>query len=242
MMSGKRIALAASAGLMGAVALAGVAVLAEIAAFSSRFEEGPADAAVVLGAAVFDAAPSPVFEERIRHGVALYKAGKVRMLVMTGGLGPGDRATEAEAARRWSLAQGGAAGGHRGGDALAHHPGEPGLRPADPGAARTQDGAAGERSAAHAPVGVHRPAARDRGRAFAHAHHPLHRLAELDLVPRGRGLLPGALPGIRALLKRRSKGFQGDSKVISGGFQGRSKNGPRAFQGRSNGMSGAFQG
>jgi uncharacterized SAM-binding protein YcdF (DUF218 family) len=106
MMSGKRIALAASAGLLGAVALAGLAVLAEIAAFSSRFEEGPADAAVVLGAAVFDAAPSPVFEERIRHGVALYKAGKVRMLVMTGGLGPGDRATEAEAARQWSLAQG----------------------------------------------------------------------------------------------------------------------------------------
>jgi uncharacterized SAM-binding protein YcdF (DUF218 family) len=106
MMSGKRIAVAVLAGLMGAVVLSGLAVLAEIAAFSSRFEEGPADAAVVLGAAVFGAVPSPVFEERIRHGVALYKAGKVRMLVMTGGLGPGDQATEAEAARLWSLAQG----------------------------------------------------------------------------------------------------------------------------------------
>ena len=106
MMSAKRIAVAVPAGLVGAVVLSGLAVLAEIAAFSSRFEEGPADAAVVLGAAVFGAAPSPVFEERIRHGVALYKAGKVRMLVMTGGLGPGDRATEAEAARLWSLAQG----------------------------------------------------------------------------------------------------------------------------------------
>jgi uncharacterized SAM-binding protein YcdF (DUF218 family) len=106
MMSGRRAAAAVAAGLLGALALSGLAVLADIAAFSSRFEEGPADAAIVLGAAVFDEVPSPVFEERIRHGVSLYKAGKVRMLVMTGGLGPGDRATEAEAARRWSLARG----------------------------------------------------------------------------------------------------------------------------------------
>ena len=106
MMSAKRIAIAVSAGLLGALALSGLAVLADIAAYSSRFEDGPADAAVVLGAAVVGQTPSPVFEERIRHGVALYKAGRVRMLVMTGGLGPGDQATEAEAARRWSLAQG----------------------------------------------------------------------------------------------------------------------------------------
>jgi len=103
---GQRIAMALPLGLLGAVVLLGLGVLADIAAFSSRFEDGPADAAVVLGAAVFDEVPSPVFEERIRHAVSLYKAGRVRMLVMTGGLGPGDRATEAEAARRWSLARG----------------------------------------------------------------------------------------------------------------------------------------
>ena len=103
---GQRIATALPLGLLGAVVLLGLAVLADIAAFSSRFEDGPADAAVVLGAAVFDEVPSPVFEERIRHAVSLYKAGRVRMLVMTGGLGAGDQATEAEAARVWSLAQG----------------------------------------------------------------------------------------------------------------------------------------
>ncbi len=86
--------------------LAAVGFMVEIVLFSTRSDLGPADAAVVLGAAVYGTAPSPVFEERIRHGVALYKAGKVRMLVMTGGLGPGDQATEAEAARLWSLAQG----------------------------------------------------------------------------------------------------------------------------------------
>ena len=106
MMSAQRIAIAAPAGLLAALALAGLAVLAEIAAYSVQFEDGPSDAAIVLGAAVFGEAPSPVFEERIRHGVALYKAGRVRMLVMTGGLGGGERVTEAEAARRWSMARG----------------------------------------------------------------------------------------------------------------------------------------
>jgi uncharacterized SAM-binding protein YcdF (DUF218 family) len=78
----------------------------EIAVFAQRSSNGPADAAVVLGAAVFGDKPSPVFEERIRHAVNLYKGGQVRTLVMTGGMGPGDRLTEAEAARQWSLGQG----------------------------------------------------------------------------------------------------------------------------------------
>lgn len=114
MMSGKRMAVAVSVGLLSALVLTGLAVLAEIVVYShqgrdeaaSRGEAATADAAVVLGAAVVDRVPSPVFAERIRHGVALYKAGRVRMLVMTGGLGAGDRLTEAEAARDWSLAQG----------------------------------------------------------------------------------------------------------------------------------------
>jgi vancomycin permeability regulator SanA len=75
------------------------AILAEVAFYSTRSSDGAADAAIVLGAAVYTDSPSPVFEERIRHGVALYKAGRVRLLVMTGGRDPGDRLSEAEAAR-----------------------------------------------------------------------------------------------------------------------------------------------
>ncbi|WP_262028656.1 YdcF family protein [Microvirga sp. Mcv34] len=80
--------------------------LAEVAVYASFSDDRPADAAIILGAAVAEDRPSPVFEERIRHAVALYKAGRVRMLIATGGLGPGDKVTEAEAAQRWSLAQG----------------------------------------------------------------------------------------------------------------------------------------
>lgn len=90
--------------------LAGTIAVGEIVLFGQRSDAGAADAALVLGAAVMGATPSPVFEERIRHAVALYQAGQVKRLVMTGGLGPGDRLTEAEAARDWSIAHGVPAG------------------------------------------------------------------------------------------------------------------------------------
>jgi uncharacterized SAM-binding protein YcdF (DUF218 family) len=89
------------------VVLAVIAGLfAEVAVYASHTDPGPADAAIVLGAAVYGKAPSPVFAERIRHGVALRKAGTVRMLVMTGGLAQGDRKSEADAARDLALAEG----------------------------------------------------------------------------------------------------------------------------------------
>ena len=98
------------AGLIGLVLLAVLVTLAEIVWYGTRSDPHPADAAIVLGAAVYRSVPSPVFEERIRHAVGLYRAGRVRKLLMTGGLSPGDRLSEAEAARDWSIAQGVPAG------------------------------------------------------------------------------------------------------------------------------------
>lgn len=65
-----------------------------------------ADAALVLGAAVYDDEPSPVFRERIRHAIALYKAGRVKRIVFTGGKAEGDSLLEAEAAKRYAIQQG----------------------------------------------------------------------------------------------------------------------------------------
>jgi uncharacterized SAM-binding protein YcdF (DUF218 family) len=66
-----------------------------------------ADAAVVLGAAVDSGGhPSPVFEGRLRHGVQLLREGTVRRLVLTGGKGEGSVVSEAEAGRRYAMAQG----------------------------------------------------------------------------------------------------------------------------------------
>lgn len=69
-------------------------------------ETRPADAAIVLGAAVYNDQPSPVFLERIRHGVNLYKKGLVKKLVFTGGQAAGDSMAEAEAARMYAEVNG----------------------------------------------------------------------------------------------------------------------------------------
>lgn len=90
----------------GAALLLSFLACAEVALYGLRAHSGPADAAIVLGAAVFDDQPSPVLRERVRHGVWLLKQGRVRKLLLTGGLAEGDRKSEAEAARDWSLQQG----------------------------------------------------------------------------------------------------------------------------------------
>ena len=65
-----------------------------------------ADVAIVLGAAAWGDQPSPVFEERIKHGIALYQSGVVHKLIFTGGVGEGDSLAESEVARNYALARG----------------------------------------------------------------------------------------------------------------------------------------
>ena len=62
--------------------------------------------AIVLGAAVDDVVPSPVFAARIDHAVDLYRAGRVKRLLMTGGRSPEDRLSEAEAGAAYARAKG----------------------------------------------------------------------------------------------------------------------------------------
>ncbi len=74
--------------------------------FGNTRSEAPADAAVVLGAAVWSSGVSPVFRERINHGIDLYKTGKVRKLIFTGGQGNPGEPTESSAARDYALQSG----------------------------------------------------------------------------------------------------------------------------------------
>ncbi|RPD85393.1 YdcF family protein [Luteimonas sp. 100069] len=81
-------------------------VAAWIVHVGNRDDAAPADAIVVLGAAAYDAQPSPVFEARIDHGLDLYRAGHAKVLIFTGGYG-GARArfSESQVARRYALRQ-----------------------------------------------------------------------------------------------------------------------------------------
>lgn len=64
------------------------------------------DAAIVLGAAVWDDGPSPVFAARIDHSLELYRRGQVKWLIFTGGLAEGDAVSEGEAARLYAIDKG----------------------------------------------------------------------------------------------------------------------------------------
>jgi uncharacterized SAM-binding protein YcdF (DUF218 family) len=91
--------------LLLALWLLGVA--AYIVLVGERDQAAPADAIIVLGAAAYDARPSPVFEERIRHGIDLYQRGLAGKLIFTGGYGGGGaRFSESQVARRYALRQG----------------------------------------------------------------------------------------------------------------------------------------
>jgi uncharacterized SAM-binding protein YcdF (DUF218 family) len=69
-------------------------------------ETRPADVAIVLGAAVERGGrPSPSLRVRTQHAIELYRAGRVKTLFFTGGLGR-NAPTEAEAMRRLALAAG----------------------------------------------------------------------------------------------------------------------------------------
>ena len=78
----------------------------EIVAYATVHDDGPADAAIVLGAAAWNGQPSPVFEERIKHAIDLYRAGRVRSIIFTGGAGEGESVAESIAASRYALAHG----------------------------------------------------------------------------------------------------------------------------------------
>lgn len=80
--------------------------VAAIHLYGRRDEARRADAIVVLGAAQYDGRPSPVLRSRLDHAIALYRDGRARTIIMTGGVGPGDTVSEAVVGRRYAVRQG----------------------------------------------------------------------------------------------------------------------------------------
>ncbi len=78
----------------------------DIYAYSSISDASSADAAIVLGAAAWDEQPSPVFEERIKHAIDLYKAGRVKAIIFTGGIGEGEQVAESIVASDYAIKHG----------------------------------------------------------------------------------------------------------------------------------------
>ncbi len=65
-----------------------------------------ADAAIVLGAAIWTDQPSPVLRERLNHAINLYRANNVKKIMVTGGFGEGEKFSEAEIAEKYLVENG----------------------------------------------------------------------------------------------------------------------------------------
>jgi len=72
---------------------------------SRQDQREPADAIVVLGAAQYNGRPSPVLKARLDHALALYREGLAPLVVVTGGIGPGDRMSEATVGHKYLRTQ-----------------------------------------------------------------------------------------------------------------------------------------
>jgi uncharacterized SAM-binding protein YcdF (DUF218 family) len=93
-------------GLLAFTLLLGWYAATSVYLFSLKDETRPADAAIVLGAAVVRDRPSAVFRERINHAIQLYQSGTVQTLIFTGGVGNRDELAEGEVGRNYAIARG----------------------------------------------------------------------------------------------------------------------------------------
>ena len=75
--------------------------------------EGPQPTVIVLGAAQYNGRPSPIFKSRLDHAARLFKTGRVKLLIVTGGKAEGDRFSEGEAGKNFLIQQGIPAGNIR---------------------------------------------------------------------------------------------------------------------------------
>lgn len=66
----------------------------------------PVDAIVVLGAAQYNGRPSPVLRARLDHAFRLFRQRLAELIIVTGGIGEGDRYSEAQVSRSYLIARG----------------------------------------------------------------------------------------------------------------------------------------
>ncbi len=90
------------AGAAAGILALGYLVLLGWVFWVSRWDQrDQVDAIVVLGAAQYNGRPSPVLKARLDHALALYREGLAPAVVVTGGIGSGDRMSEATVGHRY---------------------------------------------------------------------------------------------------------------------------------------------
>jgi uncharacterized SAM-binding protein YcdF (DUF218 family) len=88
------------------VLLVPVAVGARVVQVAQRDDRSTVDAIVVLGAAATNGVPGRVLRERLEHALDLHSAGVAPVIVTAGGVGQGQRLSEAEVGAQWLVERG----------------------------------------------------------------------------------------------------------------------------------------
>ena len=71
--------------------------------FGNTDEKTKSDVAIILGASTYNGEVSPVYKERINHGIELYNEDYVDKLIVTGGIGKGSDISDAESAKNYAV-------------------------------------------------------------------------------------------------------------------------------------------
>ena len=95
------ICISLSVVLLAVLALVFTAV--GIVSYGREDHKTACDVAIVLGAGTQDGEVSPVYRERLNHGIWLYENGYVDYLILTGGIGEGNTISDAEAAKQYVM-------------------------------------------------------------------------------------------------------------------------------------------
>jgi uncharacterized SAM-binding protein YcdF (DUF218 family) len=93
-------------GSIGVIVALWLASVAMVLTWALQDDAQKADAIVVMGAAQYQGKPSPVLRARLDHALALWQRGLAPMVLLTGGIGEGDTASEAAVSRVYMMGRG----------------------------------------------------------------------------------------------------------------------------------------
>ena len=103
---GKKLVILVSLLVVFLIILFAILTAVNITYYGKVDEKAHCDVAIILGAATSDGEVSPVYRERINHGIWLYENGYVDYLILTGGIGKGSEMSDAHAAKQYAIKKG----------------------------------------------------------------------------------------------------------------------------------------
>ena len=101
-----KVAILISLLVVSLIILSAIITAVSIAQYGKLDEKAHCDVAIILGAATSGEKVSPVYCERINHGIWLFENGYVDYLILTGGVGKGNEKSDASVAKQYAIEKG----------------------------------------------------------------------------------------------------------------------------------------